>query len=107
MILLNPRQHGRAYPDERSREVMLRTIEFFEQKGKRRLKADDHARVWYADFLDFVKREGIFATMCTPAGYGGPRSRWDNWRIWEFAEILGLFRLQYWDTWQVSGPGPG
>jgi acyl-CoA dehydrogenase len=107
MILLNPKRHTRAYPDERSREVMRRTIEFFEQKGKRRLKADDHARVWYADFLEFVKREGIFATMCTPAGYGGAGSRWDTWRICEFAEILGFYGLQYWYTWQVSVLGLG
>src|SRR5437899_8541818 len=95
MILLNPKHHRRAYPDERSRQVMLRTIDFFERKGKRRLKADDHARVWYADFLDFVKQEGIFATICTPAGYGAPGSRWDTWRICEFAEILAFYGLQY------------
>ena len=66
-----------------------------------------HARVWYADFLDFVKREGIFATMCTPAGYGRPGSRWDTWRICEFAEILAFYGLQYWYTWQVSVLGLG
>src|SRR2546430_696990 len=107
MILLDPKHHRRAYPDERSRQVMLRTIDFFERKGKRCLKADDHARVWYADFLDFVKREAIFATMCTPAGYGRPGSRWDTWRICEFAEILAFYGLQYWYTWQVSVLGLG
>ena len=107
MMLLNPKQHRRAYRDERSRELMLRTIDFFERKGKRRLKADDHARVWYADFLEFVKQEGIFATMCTPAGYGAPGSRWDTWRICEFAEILAFYGLQYWYTWQVSVLGLG
>jgi acyl-CoA dehydrogenase len=106
-ILLNPKRHSRPYPDERSREVMRKTIEFFEQKGKRRLKADYHAQVWYADFLDFVKRERIFATMCTPAGYGAADARWDTWRICEFAEILGFYGLQYWYTWQVSVLGLG
>jgi len=106
-ILLNPKRHVRSYPDERSRAVMLKTIEFFERKGKRRLKEDFHARVWYADFLDFVKREKIFATMCTPAGYGAADARWDTWRICEFAEILGFYGLQYWYTWQVSVLGLG
>ncbi len=106
-ILLNPREHVRPYPDERSREVMRKTIDFFERKGKRRLKEDYHARVWYADFLDFVAREKIFATMCTPAGYGAADSRWDTWRISEFAEILGFYGLQYWYTWQVSVLGLG
>jgi len=106
-ILLNPRQHNRPYPDDRSRQVMRKTIEFFEHKGKRRLKEDYHARVWYADFLDFVRRERIFATMCTPAGYGAADARWDTWRICEFAEILGFYGLQYWYTWQVSVLGLG
>ena len=107
MVLLNPKKHSRAYPDERSREVMLKTIEFFERKGKRRIKTDYHAQVWYADFLDFVKEEKIFATMCTPAGNGAPDSRWDTWRICEFAEILGFYGLQYWYTWQVTVLGLG
>ena len=41
MILLNPKHHTRPYPDERSREIMRKTIAFFEDKGKRRLKEDD------------------------------------------------------------------
>jgi acyl-CoA dehydrogenase len=106
-ILLNPKRPDRHYPDERSREVMRKTIDFFERKGKRRLKEDYHARVWYADFLDFVRRERIFATMCTPAGYGAADSRWDTWRICEFAEILAFYGLQYWYTWQVSVLGLG
>ncbi len=84
MLLLNPKRHARPYPDERSREVMLKTIEFFERKGKGRLKEDYHAQVWYADFLDFVKEEKIFATMCTPAGQGPDDSRWDTWRVCAF-----------------------
>jgi len=106
-FLLNPKKHSRAYPDERSREVMLKTIEFFERKGKARIKEDYHARVWYSDFLDFVKEEKIFATMCTPAGHGAPDSRWDTWRVCEFAEILGFYGLQYWYTYQVSVLGLG
>lgn len=107
MILLNPKAHRRSYPDERSREVMLKTIEFFERKGKARIKEDYHAKVWYSDFLDFVKEERIFATMCTPRGYGASDSRWDTWRICEFAEILGFYGLQYWYTWQVTVLGLG
>jgi acyl-CoA dehydrogenase len=107
MILLDPRRLTKPYADARSAEVMRKTVEFFEAKGKTRLKADYHARVWYADFLDFVRRERIFATICTPAGYGAPDSRWDTWRICEFAEILGFYGLQYWYTWQVSVLGLG
>jgi hypothetical protein len=55
-LLLNPKKYNRYYPDEHSREIMLKTIQFFETKGKRRLKADDCECVWYADFLEFQKQ---------------------------------------------------
>jgi len=110
MILLNPKKHNRYYPDPKSREIMLKTIDFFETKGKGKLKADDHERVWYQDFLDFVKREKIFATLLTPSTYGleDPDYRWDTWRNCEFNEILAFYALHYWYTWQVSilGLGP-
>ncbi len=107
-LLLNPKMHDRYYPDEYSREVMLKTIQFFEQKGKRRLKDDDRDCVWYADFLQFQKREKIFSALLTPAGYGGENCRWDTWRNCEFNEILAFYGLGYWYTWQVSilGLGP-
>jgi acyl-CoA dehydrogenase len=107
MILLNPMKHSRQYDDHRSAEVMRQTIAFFETKGKDRLLADYYDRVWYADFLEFVKANRVFATMCTPAGEGAPDGRWDTWRICEFAEILGFYGLQYWYTWQVSVLGLG
>jgi acyl-CoA dehydrogenase len=89
---------------------MRRTIEFFETKGKRKLKKDDRDRVWYADFLEFVKRERAFARLLTPAAYGGgdPDVRWDTFRNCDFNEITAFYGLHYWYTWQVSilGLGP-
>jgi acyl-CoA dehydrogenase len=70
VILLQPNNRDREYADARSDEVMQKTIGFFEAKGKHRLKEDDHGAVWYQDFIDFAAREGIFATICTPSGYG-------------------------------------
>ncbi|NQU30410.1 MAG: acyl-CoA dehydrogenase, partial [Anaerolineae bacterium] len=99
MFLLNPKNHQRDYPDEKSREIMLKTIAFFENKGKARIKKDDYDRVWYADFLDFVKKERIFATFLTPSKYGADEdTRWDTWRNCEFNEILGFYGLAYWYT---------
>ncbi len=107
MILLDPGNHDRPYPDDRSQQVMLDTIEFFESKGKRRVLEDDQAAVWYQDFIDFSREHGILATMCTPAGYGADDARWDTWRICEFGEILGFYGLPYWYTWQVTVLGLG
>jgi len=113
MILLNPKQLVRPYRDERSREIMQKTVAFFEHKGKARLKQDDRERVWYADFLDFQRQERLFAALLTPAAYGDRPalpggSRWDTWRNCEFNEILSFYGLHYWYTWQVSilGLGP-
>lgn len=108
MILLNPKHHVRPYPDERSRQIVLRTIDFFENKGKRRVKQDDRDRVWYADFLDFQRNERLFSTLLTPSAYGDADCRWDTYRNCEFNEILAFYGLHYWYTWQVSilGLGP-
>lgn len=108
MILLHPKKHNREYSDERSRQIMLKTIEFFENKGKGRLKKDDRERVWYEDLLQFLKENEIFSTLLTPAGYGNEDCRWDTWRNCEFNEILAFYGLHYWYTWQVSilGLGP-
>ncbi len=108
MILLNPNELIRNYPDDESRDIMRKTVEFFETKGKRKLKADDYDRVWYADFIEFVGKENIFATLLTPPDASGASTRWDTWRNCEFNEILGFYGLCYWYTWQVSilGLGP-
>jgi acyl-CoA dehydrogenase len=111
MILLNPKQHTREYPDKRSKDIMVKTIEFFEKRGKVKLKEMDHNRAWYSDFLEFVKKERIFSTLLTPSNYadkGDKDTRWDTWRNCEFNEILAFYGLSYWYTWQVSilGLGP-
>ncbi|MEH6637052.1 MAG: acyl-CoA dehydrogenase [Halioglobus sp.] len=107
-MLLHPKNETFEHLDAGSREIMLKTVAFFEKKGKKQLKYDDHERVWYADFLEFVKKEKIFATLLTPAPYGDGDKRWDTFRNCAFNEILGFYGLQYWYTWQVTilGLGP-
>ena len=107
-MLLNPKDHQRFYPDEASREIMLKTINFFESKGKVKLKEDDRERVWYDDLLDFLRDNEIFYQLLTPDQYGEEGCRWDTWRNCEFNEILAFYGLHYWYTWQVSilGLGP-
>ncbi|MBI3394986.1 MAG: acyl-CoA dehydrogenase [Spirochaetia bacterium] len=106
-MLLNPKTEQFLHLDEKSRSIMKKTIEFFENKGLARLKHDDIERVWYDDFLQFVKKEKIFATLMTPAGYGAPDSRWDTFRNCDFNEVVAFYGLCYWYTWQVSMLGLG
>ncbi|MBP1738844.1 MAG: Acyl-CoA dehydrogenase domain protein, partial [Deltaproteobacteria bacterium] len=66
MILLNPRNHVRKYPDEKSRQIMLKTIEFFENKGLKKIKQDWHQKTFNYDFVEFLKENQVFATLMTP-----------------------------------------
>ena len=109
-MLLNPKTEKYEHLDERSREIMLKTIAFFENKGKKKLKEDYHDQVWYADFIEFLKENEIFSTLLTPPQYAIDDSdaRWDTFRNCEFNEILGFYGLPYWYAWQVTilGLGP-
>ncbi|SPM39116.1 acyl-CoA dehydrogenase [Mycobacterium numidiamassiliense] len=106
-MLLNPNHLQRRYPERRSSEIMAATVDFFESRGKARLKSDDHERRWYSDFLDHIGRERIFASLLTPSEYGGADCRWDTYRISEFAEIVGFYGLNYWYPFQVTALGLG
>ncbi|OBH45547.1 acyl-CoA dehydrogenase family protein [Mycobacterium mantenii] len=106
-MLLNPNHLQRQYPDRRSGEIMAATVDFFESRGKARLKSDDHERVWYSDFLEHIGRERIFASLLTPSEYGADDCRWDTYRISEFAEIVGFYGLNYWYPFQVTALGLG
>lgn len=107
MHLLNPKQFAQSYPDQETKQLMLKTIDFFESMGLAKIKADYESRRWYTEFLEFNKKEKIFATLLTPKGYGNESARWDTSRITDFAEILGFYGLTYWYCFQVSALGVG
>ena len=108
MLLFNPHNDQSKHADEASRQLVEKTIAFFEKKGLKQIKEDDQAMIWYEDFLDFIKEEKVFATMLTPSGYGAVDSRWDMGRIGAFNEVLAFYGLCYWYAWQVTilGLGP-
>lgn len=108
MKLLNPKNENFTYLDEESKEIMKSTVDFFENMGKTRLKSDYHEKIWYDDFLEFIKQEKIFAKLLTPSKYSQKGYRWDTFRNCVFNEILGFYGLPYWYTWQVTilGLGP-
>lgn len=109
-LLLNPATADYAHFDDETRRLLRATVDFFESQGKQRLlQADLHAE-WVADFLDFQKREKLFATFLTPAAYadGDGDRRWDGARNAALSEILGFYGLSYWYAEQVTilGLGP-
>ncbi|MCE6993442.1 acyl-CoA dehydrogenase [Saccharothrix sp. S26] len=108
-MLFDPHTHDFGHLDAESRRLLRATVDWFEERGKRRLIADDQAKVWYTEFLDFVAREKLFATFCTPAAEadGNPDKRWDAARNAALSEVLGFYGLQYWYAWQVTVLGLG
>ncbi|MGV9413845.1 acyl-CoA dehydrogenase family protein [Nocardia sp. NPDC003693] len=108
--LFDPTTYEFAEFDTETRRLLRATIAWFEDRGKARLLADARDRVWYAEFLDFIKRERVFATFLTPAAEanGDPNKRWDTARIAMMSKILGFYGMQYWYVWQVTilGLGP-
>jgi len=110
MTLLNPKTQKYEHLDPESKKIMKKTINFFETRGKKRLKSDYHEKVWYGDLIEFLKENQIFSTLLTPSKYAidNKNARWDTRRICDFNEILGFYNLSYWYTWQVTilGLGP-
>lgn len=109
-VLFNPKSCDFAQFDPETRRLLRAVVDWFEARGKRRLLQDDKEQVWPADFLDFVKRERLFATFLTPAAEadGDPNKRWDTGRNAMLSQIFGFYGMTYWYVWQVTilGLGP-
>lgn len=106
-ILLNPKKYkDRNYPDKKSKEIMLKTIEWFENKGLAKQKEEYHTNVFCEDFQKFVTEEGIFETLFLPGGYGSdPNQYYSTYRMYEFSEICGFYGAAYWYVFHVSTLG--
>src|SRR4051794_31196415 len=108
--LLNPATYDASEFDAATQRVFRVTIDWFEAKGKAAVTAEVQTDVWYDDFIEFLGRERVFATLLTPARDAGddPGKRWDTARNAVFNEILGFYGLPYWYAWQVTilGLGP-
>ena len=68
--LLQPKMYKSLMSDEGSKDIMEKTINFFENHmGKTKLTEDYWSRIWYREFLDFLKQEKIFYKLLTPKQY--------------------------------------
>jgi acyl-CoA dehydrogenase len=109
-LLFNPGVYDPPQFDPETRRQLRAVIDWFEERGKTKLLQDDVDAAWVSDFLDFIKRERIFATFLTPSEYGigDPSKRWDTSRNAALSEIFGFYGLAYWYAEQVTilGLGP-
>ncbi|NLV17004.1 MAG: acyl-CoA dehydrogenase [Syntrophomonadaceae bacterium] len=106
-ILLNPKKYrDRNYPDAWSKEIMLKMIDWFEEKGLTKHKEQYHKHEFCQDFQEFVTEEGFFETLFLPQGYGSdPNQYYSTYRMYEFSEICGFYGAAYWYTFHVSTLG--
>ena len=89
-FLINPKKYDQVWPDEKTRDIMVKTIEFFEKKGLKSIKEDDRASRWYDDFVRFLKENEVLATLLTPSGYGDADSRFDLSRVSQNATLVSV-----------------
>jgi len=101
-LLLNPKAYTPKRPDQKTNEIVTKTIAFFENKGLASIKNDDENIYYYDDFIQFLKDNKILSTMLTPFGYGQPDSRFDLSRVCQFSEILGFYGASYMHLYHVS-----
>jgi acyl-CoA dehydrogenase len=108
-LLLNPHSYEPEHFDAETRRLLRATIDWLEAGGLAKLTTDYHAKTWYTDFLEFVAKEKLFATLMTPArdADGDPEKRWDTARVAAMSEVLGFYGLSYWYPWQVTCLGLG
>jgi len=112
MLLFNPKRYDGSSYDDPTRRALLAVRDFFEAKGHAGLKQEFHDATWYEDFLQFLAREGIFATFGTPADVGrlvddGKAARWDTARNNDLSQLLAWYSLEHWYAWQVTVLGLG
>jgi len=109
-LLIQPKKYKSLMTDKGSRIIMEKTVDFFENMGKVRLRDDFNKKVWYREFVDFIGKEQIFAKLLTPKKYGDgdPDCRWDTARNSEYSELLAFYGLGDWYCFQVTilGLGP-
>lgn len=106
-LLLNPKKYrDRNYPDEKSKEIMIKMIDWFENKGLAKHKEQYHKHEFCEDFQQFVTEEGFFETLFLPSGYGSdPDQYYSSYRMYEFSEICGFYGAAYWYAYHVSALG--
>ena len=112
-MLFNPSTYDPTHLDPESRRALRALVEFFESKGKTAAEGRVPPGHVVHDFLDLVRRGGLFSRCGTPADVAAllpepaADARWDTARINEMNEMLGFYSLSHWYAWQVSVLGLG
>jgi acyl-CoA dehydrogenase len=76
--------------------------DFFERKGLEQLKKEDREETWYADFLEHVKENGIYARLLSPKKYSSRGHQFDFLSLCRFLETFAYFSPAHAYSFQVS-----
>jgi acyl-CoA dehydrogenase len=77
--------------------------EFFEAKGLLTLKAEDRRGQWYADWVAYQARHGLYATVLSPRQFAPAGSAGlDLLRLTRFLEVFGYFSPAHGYSLQVT-----
>ncbi len=99
-VLINPKEY--QVDDNAFQEIIQETIQFFEDRGLKNLRADNRND---RDLTDWFKHQGkrkIYARVLTPSAYGDSESRFDLYRIGALSELMAFYSTSHWYTLQVS-----
>jgi acyl-CoA dehydrogenase len=66
-------------------------IEFFQAKGLAALKQEDRQEEWYADWIDYQARHGLYAGLLSPQRYSSLGHRFSVSRLVRFLEVFAYF----------------
>jgi len=66
-------------------------VEFFQGKGLEALKREDRQEEWYADWLDYQARHGIYASLLSPRQYSSRGHQFSIGRLVRFLEVFAYF----------------
>jgi acyl-CoA dehydrogenase len=66
-------------------------IEFFQSKGLEALKREDRQEDWYADWIDYQARHGIYASLLSPQQYSSLGHQFSISRLVRFLEVFAYF----------------
>jgi acyl-CoA dehydrogenase len=69
-FLFNPRTYQGDGHDQKTKDIMTKTIARFEHKGLREMKLDDRDNRYCDYFVKEQRDQEAFAHMLTPKGYG-------------------------------------
>ena len=70
---------------------MQKVAAFFTSKGLAALKEEDRAEGWYADWIEYQAKHGLYAGVLSPKAYSSRGCQLDLLKLTRFWEVFAYF----------------